>query len=242
VLRDVIRDVLPLIENITESTIAFNAVTAPVAAHRTIPKFVNRNRTTALAVNPAALVIETTTYDGYETFRELISTVIGAVVEVLRPDGITRVGLRYIDEIRVPSVTELPGDWEGYIDNHFLATVDRELLEETGLTPEVWQGFVRYSTGPDCALQVRYGPAVGYAVDPSGPTRRLNPPPATPFFLLDSDSFWEPKDEIPEFTLDAVLDAFDRLHPPTRSIFNAVSEPKLVEEVYSRDLVAGARQ
>jgi uncharacterized protein (TIGR04255 family) len=185
-------------------------------------------------VNPAAAVLETTVYEGYENFRALIEGAVTAVEAAVRPDGILRVGMRYIDEIRVPSITELPGDWSGYIDSHFLATVDPALLAETKLTPELWQGFVRYSTGVDSFLQVRYGPMDGYAVNPAGPTRRPNAPPPGPFFLLDSDSFWEPRDEVPEFSVQAVLDACDRLHPPTRSIFNAVSEPKLEEEVYSR--------
>lgn len=234
-IRDIIRPVLPLMENVTEDMIEFAiASPAPVTSRRTLPKFVNRTRTTALVVNPGAVVLETTVYEGYESFRALIEDAATAVEAGVRPDGILRVGLRYIDEIRVPSITQLPGDWSGYIDPHFLATVDPELLAETGLTPELWQGFVRYSTGVDSVLQVRYGPAQGYAVNPAGPTRRPNAPPPGPFFLLDSDSFWEPRAEVPEFSVESILDACDRLHPATRSIFNAVSEPKLVKEVYRR--------
>lgn len=234
-IRDVLRPVLPLVENITENTIEIGlGAPAPLTTQRTFPKFVNRTRTCALVINPSTMVLETTVYEGYEKFRALIEEVAMAVKAVLQPDGIFRIGLRYIDEIRVPSITKLPGDWSGYIDPHFLAAVDPDLLEETGLTPEHWQGLVRYSTGPDSALQLRYGPGDGHAVNPAGPTRRLNAPPPGPFFLLDSDSFWEPQNEVPEFDVETILDACDRLHPATRSIFSAVSEQKLVEEVYSR--------
>jgi uncharacterized protein (TIGR04255 family) len=234
-MRDILRPVLPLIENVTENTIEFGlGAPTPQTSKRTFPKFVNRTRTSALVVNPSTMVLETTVYEGYEGFRALFEEAVTAVEAAIRPDGILRVGIRYIDEIRVPSITALPGDWSGYIDRHFLATVDPELLEQTGLTPELWQGFVRYSTGLDSALQVRYGPANGHAVNPAGPTRRVNAPPPGPYFLLDSDSFWEPNNEVPEFDVSTILDACDRLHPATRSIFNAVSEPKLVEEVYSR--------
>lgn len=234
-IRDILRPVLPLMEKVTEETIEFGPNNpAPLSSRRTFPKFVNRTRTTALVVNPTVAVLETTIYEGYEKFRTLIEETVTALAAALRPDGIVRVGVRYIDEIRVPAINELPGDWSGYIDQHFLATVDPDLLKETNLTPEHWQGLVRYSTGVDSVLQVRYGPADGYAVNPTGPTRRTNAPLPGPFFLLDSDSFWEPRDEVPEFSVEAVLEACDRLHPPTRAIFNAVSEPRLVEEVYSR--------
>lgn len=236
-IRELTRDRLPLSEVVKEETInvaigSQSPVVAPaVPVH--VLRFFARDRTTSLVVNPAAMILETTSYQGYDDFRRLISITTGAIGEALNPDGILRVGLRYIDEIRVPAITELPGDWSGYIDDRLLAIVDPSLLEKTGLQPQLWQGVVNYSAGPDSTLRARYGPAEGYAVDPNGPTRRKNRFEPGPYFLLDSDSSWTPQD-VPEFSVDTIIDACDRLHVPVRALFDAVSEDRLVQEVYKR--------
>lgn len=233
-MRAAVRESLPLVENITQEEVQV-ALGAPIPAsvqRRTFPRFVTRDRTTALVVNESAMILETTQYAGYEGFRPIIETVLEAVANATRPDGVLRVGLRYIDEIRVPSITSLPGDWSGYIDPHLLAGVDPEFLPSE-LTPRTWQGLVQYSTGPDRTLTLRYGPGEGYAVDPRGATRRKNPPPPSPFFLLDSDSFWLANAEVPEFNASAITSIFDQLHAPVRALFKVAVTDKLRAEIFS---------
>lgn len=234
-MRDVVRDRLPLIENLTEDVVEFrvgpDAAGVPTTSRQHVPRLTTRDRTSALVVNPSRMVVETTVYPSYDDFRDLLARSVDAVASVLEPDGVLRIGLRYIDEIRVPAVDATPGNWTGYIDDALLATVSEEFLTATGLTPELWQGVVRYSTGHDSALTVRYGPGAGHAVPP-GPTRRRDLPPPGPFFLLDSDSFWEANSEVPEFDPEPIMALCDRLHPPTRAIFEAVSTDKLRNEVY----------
>lgn len=233
-VRDAVRHHLPLVEEMREDTVQFGPAGPPTTMRQTFPRFVSRDRTSALALNATSLVVETTAYERYRDFRSLVEASAGAVADYMRPDGILRVGLRYIDEIRVPGVDRLPGDWRGYVDNHLLATVDPDFLTETKLEPQTWQGFVRYGTGPGSSLTVRYGPQMGYAVNPNGPTRRRRPPAAGAFFLLDSDSYWEPDDVVPEFRTSTVVELCDQLHPPTRAIFEAVSTGKLRDEVYNQ--------
>jgi uncharacterized protein (TIGR04255 family) len=234
VMRAAVRDELPLVENVTENQVQV-ALGAPIPASvqkRTFPRFVTRDRTTALVVNDSAMILETTRYAGYGSFRPLVEAVVDAVDEAVRPDGVARVGLRYIDEIRVPGITSLPGDWHGYIDDHLLAAVDLQFLPEA-LTPQTWQGLVQFSTGQGTTLALRYGPGDGYAFDPRGPTRRKYVPPPGAFFLLDSDSFWMPYDEVPEFAPATVMEICDRLHAPVRAMFQAAVTDKLRDEVFS---------
>ena len=158
-IRAAVRESLPLVENITQEEIQV-ALGAPIPAsvqRRTFPRFVTRDRTTTLVVNETTMILETTQYSGYAGFRPLIETVLDAVARTTQPDGVLRVGLRYIDEIRVPSIKNLPGDWSGYIDSHLLAAVDPAFLPSE-LTPRTWQGLVQYSTGPDCTLTFRIRP------------------------------------------------------------------------------------
>jgi uncharacterized protein (TIGR04255 family) len=233
-LRDALRSHLPLVENMTEEQIEV-ALGAPMPAavqRRTFPRFVSRDRTTALVVKESALVVETTTYGGWhESFRPLIVDVIGSLVQACRPDGVLRVGLRYIDEIRVPGIDSVPGDWRGYIDEHLLAAADPGFIPDI-LRPTVWQGIVRYRSSDASTLTVRYGPQLGHAVDPRGATRRKNAPPAGPFFLLDSDSAWEASDDVPEFSTEAIAGICDELHEPTKAFFQIAVTDKLRDEVF----------
>lgn len=161
----------------------------------------------------------------------MIMEVVRALGEVSRPDGVLRIGLRYIDEIRVPEIDDVPGDWRGYIDDHLLAAANPDFIPPS-LQPAVWQGLVQYKTTNDSTLTVRYGPQSGHAINPKGATRRKNPPTAGPFFLLDSDSFWQAEDEVPEFEADSIMERCDMLHGPTREFFQIAVSDRLRNEVF----------
>ena len=232
-IKAAVKSDLPLHETITDQVIDFTPE-GPRATAQQLPRFTTRDRTSSMVVTRSTVSIETTAYDGYEGFRSLIELAVSSIVDNIEIDGLSRVGLRFIDEIRVPSIKDMPGNWTGYIDNHLLATVSDEFLAETNLTPQAWQGNVRYSTRTDSTLALRYGPQVGHATDPNGPTRRLNTKPPGVFFLLDSDSYWEARDSIPEFTVAEVMRHCDELHPHTRAVFDAVCTERLRHEVFGR--------
>ncbi|HVV36956.1 MAG TPA: TIGR04255 family protein [Acidimicrobiales bacterium] len=234
-VRELVRLLLPIRELMPTNNVQIGPDGIPSVTQTVTPRFVNRDHTTAMTVNPQAIVVETTAYDGYTEFRRLLEVCFEAAAAALSPDGVSRIGLRYIDEIRVPSVSELPGDWSGWIDERFIASVDRSLLEETHLRPKAWQGVVQYETAPDSTLVVRYGPAQGFAVLPAAPTRRLNPAEPGPYFLLDTDSFWEPSLQTPEFDAAGVLSRCDDLHTPTRKIFDAITTERLRTDVFEKE-------
>ena len=180
------------------------------------------------------MVLETTDYRGWEKhFSPLVGEVVSALERVCRPDGVLRIGLRYIDEIRVPGIDTAPGDWRGYIDEHLLAAADPDFIP-ANLQPSVWQEIVQYRSTAGATLTVRYGPQEEYAVDPRGPTRRKDPPRAGLFFLLDSDSCWLSDEEVPEFETDWILECFDLLHEPVREFFKIAVTDKLRDEVFNQ--------
>ena len=147
-IKEILHEQLPLMESQSEEqfAMAIGTQVPPSVQRRIFPRFTNRDRTTALLVKQDALVLETTVYGGWEEhFRPLIREVINALEAVSRPDGVLRVGLRYIDEIRVPSIDSSPGDWRGYIDEHLLAAADPDFIPAS-LQPSVWQEIVQYQT------------------------------------------------------------------------------------------------
>src|SRR5450756_1609825 len=61
-----------------------------------VPRFTLRDRTLAVALTDSSLTVETTNYRHYLEFRAVLERVFAAAAELLQPDGVARVGMRYI--------------------------------------------------------------------------------------------------------------------------------------------------
>lgn len=199
-----------------------------------VPRFTVRDRTLAVALTGTSLTVETTAYRHYLEFRAVLSRVFRAAAELFRPDGLARVGMRYIDEIRVPGMDpDRPSAWSEWLDPSLLPP-RLEAMVADRFEPAAWDGAVRYATGPNRSLVLRYGARQGYAVEPRGSLSRPSPPPPGPFYVLDFDSFWEPPD-IPEFDPDALTDTCDELRRPVRRLFDLVVTDRLRDEVFRKE-------
>ena len=235
-MKEAVRDSLPIMVSQIEQQVGVPIETpAPLqVTQRSAPRFCTRDQATALVVRHDALVLETAAYAGWvEHFRPLALQVTEALERICAPDGVLRIGLRYIDEIRVPGAGDDPEDWDGYITPQLLATAAAE-LRPAGMNATAWQGRIHYQTDDSCALTVRYGPQSGHAVDPEGPTRRKSMHPPGPYFLLDSDAFWTSELEIPEFAADGILERCDRVHRAASDFFKIAVTDKLRIEVFDR--------
>lgn len=186
-----------------------------------------RDRTRAVTVRPESIVIESTRYQGYPAFRSLLSETFAAVQAELRPDGVTRLGLRYIDEISAP-LLDGPHPWDDWLDPSLLSP------RADGLIPQGWASAVQYETAKDQHLVLRYGTNDGPAVSPTSGLTRVSPAPTGPVFALDFDSFWQPSD-IPAFSSPELVEACDRLHHPVRRLFDALISPRLIDEVFRKE-------
>lgn len=230
-----------VIESIKAQKVEFDLLPqggSQTVQHLTIPRFTVRDRTLAVAVTEESLTVETTRYRHYPDFRAVVERALTAAAQVLLPDGVARVGLRYIDEIRSPGVrADHPSDWQPWIDPSLLAP-QITAMEGEGFNPAAWEGAVQYETGPGQKLVLRYGPRTGYAVNPAGPLKRHSPPPAGALFLLDFDCFWEPTD-IPEFDPAVLLATCDQLRTPIRALFDLLISDKLRKEVFMKEPANG---
>lgn len=198
----------------------------------TSARWTSRNRRTALTIRPDSLVIETTDYGSYDRVRELFDIALRARLAVAVPVGVERIGLRYIDEIRVPAENggRAPA-WEQWVDPSLLGPA--HVGGDLGLVPAVSEGLFVFSSDSDRALVLRYGAQSDYAVQSTPGLRRPLPPPA-PLFKLDIDSFWQTGDEVPEFDVDLILEQADALHEPVRGVFESLITGRLREEVLRR--------
>lgn len=228
-----IRHVLPLPSEMNEVSVTVQAGPDSPPVHQQIvtafPRWTSRNKRTALSMRQDSLVIETTEYGSYDRMRELLELSLQARMAASIPAGIERIGLRYIDEIRVPA--ENGGDtpsWDQWVDASLLGPV--HIGSEVSLSPAVNEGISVFSGSHDRALALRYGAQNDYAVQSTPDLRRPLPPPG-PLFKMDIDSFWQVSDVVPEFDIKLILKQSDELHDPVRGVFESLITTRLREEV-----------
>ena len=186
----------------------------------------------SVTISRDALALEATEYPGWHDFRALFVRVLEAIQEVATPDGITRVGLRYVDEIRLPDPPVDLAGWDGWIDARLLAPF--QLDDDVPTTGTV---VVQYGQPPGYVTVFRASPfPEGRAVQPGGPLRMPVETESGPFFLFDTDASWaDPSREVPEFNSDRIASILDDLHGPCNRLFEASITDRLRDEVLRRE-------
>lgn len=232
-----LKHLLPLPSEMNEVAGAVQAeLDAPPTQQQVVssfPRWTSRDKRTALSVRPDSLVIETTNYGSYDRIRELFEVALQTRLAIAAPAGVERIGLRYIDEIRVPAENgDSTPTWDQWVDASLLGPA--HVGAKMGLAPVVNEGIFVFSGGSDHALVLRYGAQSDYVVQSTPDLRRPLPPPG-PLFKLDIDSFWQAADEVPEFSVDLILRQANKLHEPVRGVFESVITDRLREEVLRND-------
>ncbi len=226
-----LRDILPIIGPAPVAAVQIHAGEGGVSTREApIPlRLLNRGKTLSVTISPSALIVETSDYDRFEAFQD----VIRKLLEAAGPDiaGIERVGLRYINEVRVPDVHAVD-DWRDYINASLLAGLDLD----RDFPAEATQGMVQYALDGDRHVNLRFGALPeGAIVNPAGPLR-FKTSDGGPFFLIDLDSFWTaPDDDMPEFTLDRAMEICLSLRPQVHALFEAAITDRLRDEVLRKE-------
>lgn len=200
---------------------------APELRIEEFPRYVSRDSATAVSFRGEAVVVETTRYATWEQLRALVVDAIEARQDVGAVDGVERVGLRYVNEIRIPGGLEQ--GWAPWLDHTLLGPAP--VGDDLGMTAAQWQGLSVFTPGPERSVVLRYGPREGFAVDPSGDLKRSTVVPG-PFFLIDIDSFWVPGEGVPEFDVKALMGICDELHAPVGRLFERIVSNRAREEVF----------
>lgn len=210
----------------TNIQIVPGSATQPEVTSERFPRFLDRSKTLSVSVRREALVVEASRYPGWSKFRDLVVEALDARVETAPVAGVERIGLRYINEVRVPANGET--DWADWVASSLLGPrPDAKITLPLGQ----WQGIGIYGSQPGQMLVLRYGPRQGFAVDPSSDLRRPRPAEGGSFFLIDIDSFWTPDDVIPEYEREKAIARCDELHEPARALFESVVTNRLRDEV-----------
>ncbi|HEV8560145.1 MAG TPA: TIGR04255 family protein [Actinophytocola sp.] len=231
-IKKILGDLLPIERSgqLTNVQVVAGATAPADVSIETFPRYVNRETTLAVSVRKEAMVIEASRYPGWEEFRTLSMRALEARMQVAPVVGVERVGLRFINEIRVPNAGTV--DWSDWLHPSLLGPSSARPID---LPVNQWQGVVIYGAQPSNMLVLRYGLRDGYALDPSSLLRRVRSDDDGLFFLMDLDSFWTPAEEVPEYDSDKLLSICNALHTPVRTLFEGMITDRLRDEVLRRD-------
>jgi uncharacterized protein (TIGR04255 family) len=207
-----------------------------VRTHQAHHRFLSRDNRTQVTLGPTAMTIETTAYQDWAWFSDLLRTVLMTRQDVAPVDGVERVGLRYVDEIRIPPDIEMsnPPDWSSWVVPQLLPP----RFDDLALRCAQQQCAVQYDLdAPGHTITVRYG-AVNAAsqVPRSFSNRPAEAVPVGHFFLIDTDAAWmlPDGDAVPELDVNHVLDVAEQLHGPSKAVFEESISTTLRTEVLDR--------
>lgn len=236
-LKRAVQPTLPLFA--TERSRGFGMEIGPAgirpveSGEQELVKFLTRSRRTSVTFTTTATIIETTDYKGWSDFKKYLAIGLSARQDIAPMDGLVRLGIRLIDEIRVPG--EPRQDWAEWLKPALLAPP----VESAGRRLELkqQQAVVQYA-GHDHGetITVRYGAMDGPPAVASAPNLvRPNLPGAGPFFLIDTDAAWEITEgvEMPPVSVADVAHLADKLHAPMKEIFEGFITDRLRKEVFA---------
>lgn len=190
-------------------------------------RFLSRERTASAVVARNAITVETTDYQEFDDFRALVLTVADAVATTTNIVGIERIGLRYIDEVRVPDEIRDASDWRGWISDDVIGVLD----VTDGYTPDALQTVLRLVGEDSTGVVLRYAAMVGDGVVGDGPLRRRAPAASGPFFVIDTDSFrTSTGPAMEDFDHERIASILDLIHEPVGTLFHRAITDRLREE------------
>ncbi|MDR3202314.1 MAG: TIGR04255 family protein [Bifidobacteriaceae bacterium] len=207
------------------------AQTQAVSVHR----FYTRARELAISYSPASFSLEVSVYRGWNRFADALRRGLEAIARpdgTLRIDGIERIGLRYLDEVRVPG--RVPGaGWSDWISPELLPPKPPE-----GFSLLQQQSLAQYGVnhGAD-SVTLRYGVVNGPSAFVSTPHLARPAAPVAPYFLLDTDASWmaKPGEPLAEPAVEALATVAHRLHAAAKAMFENSITDKLRNEVLIHD-------
>lgn len=227
-LRERLRDEFPVLEE--ETQLAISMGSGGASAQR-LPRhrFVRRDRLISVTIDRESITLEATDYGGWTRFSGIMIGALHALEQSKLPDGIVRVGLRYIDEIRLPEPPQTTTAWAGWVDDRLIAPfgLDDQASVANGTI------VLQYGQAPGYVTVFRAAPfPMGRTVQLTGPLRMPVQTPEGPYFLLDTDASWaDPNREVPEFASGTIAAILNDLHAPCVRLFEASITSRLRDDV-----------
>jgi uncharacterized protein (TIGR04255 family) len=147
------------------------------------------------------VTIETRLYHRFSEFIARLREVLDALLEHIRPSFTTRIGLRYVNEIRAGHQ-----NWSDIVNSYLMGVIGSPDFKGH-VSHALQQIGLEYDT--EMSINIRHG------LLPSGTTvqpRATDPSPDAPFYLLDYDAFREfsPAPDIQQDLVCMQVESFNR--------------------------------
>lgn len=155
--------------------------------------------------------LQTDKYDGWEDFSGRLAEMLEALTEVIEPALEQRLGLRFVDRLRLPDVKDPPG-WQPYIAPAFLGPV---AVDGLGAAVRAAQQQLFIDLGDGAVCNLRHGPA-----QPNED--------GTCDYMFDCDLFREGGQP---FDSKSVLSAVSTFKDQADRLFQAAATPDLLETI-----------
>jgi uncharacterized protein (TIGR04255 family) len=168
-------------------------------------QYVSAERDWVATVAPDFFSLETLAYGSWDEFRDELEQLTTAVSQVLSPDLVQRVGLRYLNELRVAGVMT-PADWVGRVSPSFLGPAHDQ---EVGPSVRSVQQAVEFEGPEHSRVTLRHGTV-----------QTLEGQPA---YLLDHDCY---SDRSRRFDMPDLLREYDGLHRLGLGVFQQAVTPE----------------
>jgi uncharacterized protein (TIGR04255 family) len=176
----------------------------------------NAASTETLTIMSESLTYETTAYATFDDLLEAITAACEALVAAKVRPAMRRVGLRYIDEVRVPDPITDVRDWGKWIDRRLIEHLD---VGPDGVAATMTQGITTYDLGEGKGLNFRFAALNhGTVVVPQYLQRPAIE--SVPFFVLDFDGFHDFADkEATPLSSEVVANDLAAVHVPCGTAF-----------------------
>lgn len=165
----------------------------------------------------------------YDHFDDSFMPRLGALVHSLNlvdPDlQIHRLGMRYIDEIRMPEEPKSLSDWEAWISPALLSA--NTIFDGNGA--ENIRGSISFPRRANERILLNWGTFTGSTiVSPDLPFADHDRPPGR-IFILDADTTWTSAENGETLSPEVIVDIFRRLHEPCSDTFLRCVTPHAIE-------------
>ncbi len=169
-------------------------------------RLVGKDQSSAIGINPESVSLEVQRYPGWSTFSRDLDPLLRVVGDVVDPDHVVRVGMRYLNQIKLPvGVT----DWSGLIPAELLGPSLHPVLRP-GVIAAEHKTILAVDEHTRCLF--RYG----QFTDPEGESS----------YLLDYDVYREAE---VEFDVQKLLDTAEDLHSVAWNLFRSTTTEELVK-------------
>jgi uncharacterized protein (TIGR04255 family) len=193
-------------------------------------RFVDGAQHRAVIVGPSTVTVDTTAYSTFDEFSDFLGVVLGAVAGVAPGRACQRLGLRYVDEVRIPNVKSgSVRQWCDWINNDLVPPVALKATEGH----RDFSGVIDDTRDAGFGVRFAWHTGTGHVVQPQGPLLVPNPSEPGPYFAIDTDSYWNfiPGTDILTLGDSALKQHVDSLHDPVHEFFEMSLTDRLRNEI-----------